>query len=71
MTPAPGQIWREIDKRFIRYVRIERVGERYAVMRTVERGGKSDTEKWCLPARSRKTRAMLQRFGKAYEYVED
>lgn len=74
--PAVGQIWREVDPRFIRFVRIESVGsffrnEEVIGMRNVtndQHGG------WVRPKGSRFNRAKIGRFnGKrgGYAFVEE
>jgi hypothetical protein len=59
MTPAKGQIWKEVDPRFNRFVRVERVtlGGHVAI-RTVIR----DAGSWISAPRSRELLTKPERF---------
>jgi len=60
-----GQIWQEADKRFVRYVRVEAVGEPYIMIRrVVEREGGG----WVEASKSYRTIALRTRFGKSGGY---
>lgn len=61
MTPKPGEIWKEADKRFTRYVKIIRVDADAAIIQTCDERGT------VLP-RTRQAPAMLSRFGKVGGY---
>jgi hypothetical protein len=69
MTPAPRQIWKEVDPRIERYVRIEGIDPSGAHIRSVWKLG----GEWVPSRGSRMTIANLDRFaGKrgGYAYVE-
>ena len=67
--PQVGEIWREVDPRFERFLRIEAVGQHKIGIRAVVRDG----SRWISSARSRAGDASPARFhGKrgGYEFVE-
>ena len=70
MAIEVGQIWREVDPRFDRFVRIEEVGPHQIGLRTMIHDGK----RWIAAPRSRAAVTSPTRFnGKrgGYELVEE
>jgi hypothetical protein len=70
MTLSVGQIWREVDSRFERFIRVEKIGENGVIIRTVARGSAG----WKVGKRSRLNWAEARRFnGKSggYEFIEE
>lgn len=61
-APLQGDIWKENDVRFTRYVRVERVGtgRRCVAIRTVM----LVNDRWLDAPRSRLSYADIERFGK-------
>jgi hypothetical protein len=72
-APRKGQIWREVDPRFVRYIKILSVteGRRGVGIRTVDKDVEGN---WSFVSGSRSTYADHERFnGKrgGYELIED